>query len=129
MSVAGENGEKNLLMVIGLCRAAGKAVIGVPMICELLQKRAKKRNCAESAEAEPELIVIEASDTSVNTHKRICDKCAYYKVKHVQISSTCLSLGGAVGKGAVAAVAIDDKSFCRAVLKKLEEMRAETTSQ
>jgi len=111
--------EKNLLGLIGICKRAGKAVVGVPMICEHLQKYRKKRPIGE--EKTTELIVIEASDTSNNTHKKISDKCIYYKVKHVKIESSCEILGRAVGKSAVAAVAIADESFCRAILGKLPE--------
>ena len=112
--------EKSLLGVIGLCRGAGKAVVGVPMICEALRRRDKKLLSKEiSGENDVDIIVIEASDTSENTHKKITDKCAYYKVKCVRINSTCEALGRAVGKSAVAAVAIADKSFCRAVIAKL----------
>ena len=109
--------EKNLLGVIGMCRGAGRAIIGVPMICEHLKKTGNKRS--SDAEEIPDIIVIEASDTSDNTHKRISDKCAYYKVKHIRLESTCEALGRAVGKSAVAAVAIADRNFCRAVLTKL----------
>ena len=111
--------EKNLLGLIGICKRAGKTVVGVPMICEHLQKYRKKRPIGE--EKTTELIVIEASDTSNNTHKKISDKCIYYKVKHVKIESSCEILGRAVGKSAVAAVAIADESFCRAILGKLPE--------
>ena len=100
--------EKKLLGVIGLCRAAGKAVIGVPMICEMLAG-------GKSAGA----IVIEASDTSDNTHKKITDKCTYYKARHVRINATCEALGRAVGKSTVAAVATADENFCRAIQSKL----------
>ena len=111
--------ERNLLGLIGMCRGAGKAVIGVPMICEHLQKYRKRRPIGD--EKEIEVVVIEASDSSPNTHKKISDKCIYYKVKHVRIESTCEILGKAVGKSAVAAVAIADKSFCRAILGRLPE--------
>ena len=108
--------EKNILGVIGLCRGAGKAVVGVPMICELLKKRSLKKSVSD----EIGIIVVEASDTSENTHKKITDKCAYYNVKHVRLSADCLTLGRAVGKGgAVGAVAINDAGFCRALLMKL----------
>ena len=107
--------ERGLLGVIGLCRGAGRLVIGTPMICEALRKGVK------------EVIVIEASDTSDNTHKKITDKCAYYKVRHVRIESDSLALGAAVGKSAVAAVMINDAGFCRAVEKKLAES-GKTTS-
>ncbi len=119
MSVDMENREKALLGAIGLCRGAGRAIIGVPMICEAMQKRQVGGSEDASRMEHIEFLVIEASDTSENTHKRICDKCAYYKAKHIQIQSTCEALGRAVGKGAVAAVAIDDKNFCRLVLSKL----------
>ena len=111
--------EKNLLGLIGICKKAGKTVVGVPMICEHLQKYRQKRPIG--SEGEIELIVIEASDTSANTHKKITDKCIYYKVKHLKIESTCEILGNAVGKGAVAAVAIADKGFCRAILGRIPE--------
>ena len=108
--------EKNILGIIGLCRGAGRAIIGVPMICEALAKQAgKKRPGGEIG-----MIVVEASDTSENTHKRITDKCAFYNVKHVRLEADCLALGRAVGKsGAVGAVAINDAGFCRALQLKL----------
>ena len=108
--------ERALLGVIGLCRGAGRAVIGTPMICEELRKRALKNTGAAGT---LDVIVIEASDTSENTHKKICDKCAYYKVRHVRIASDCVTLGAAVVKSAVAAVMINDAGFCRAIEKKL----------
>ena len=109
--------EKNLLGMIGMCRGAGKAIIGVPMICEQLRKRKSKA----SADGEVDFMIIEASDTSDNTHKKLTDKCIYYNVMHVRINSTCEALGRAVGKSAVGAVALADKNFCRAVLGKLQK--------
>ena len=111
--------EKNLLLMIGMCRGAGKLVIGVPMVCEYLQKRGNKNRVLN--DEEPDVIVIEASDASENTHKKISDKCKYYNVKHIKIFSTCEILGNAVGKGATAAVAATDKNFCRAIMGKLSE--------
>ena len=104
--------EKGLLGIIGLCRGAGRAVIGVPMICEELKKKAVSG-------AAVEVYVVEASDTSDNTHKRITDRCAYYNARHIRIKSDCETLGRAVGKSAVAAVMINDPNFCRAIEKKL----------
>ncbi|MBR3879848.1 MAG: ribosomal L7Ae/L30e/S12e/Gadd45 family protein [Clostridia bacterium] len=106
------NKEKGLLSVIGLCHRAGKAVIGVEMICETLKKRGVR-------ECDDDVIVIEARDTSDNTHKRVSDKCAYYKVRHMKIESDTLTLGRAVGKSAVGAIMIKDQSFCRAIDKQL----------
>ena len=108
-------GEKGLLGVIGLCRGAGRLVIGTDMVCDALRRGAA------------DVIVLEASDTSENTHKKITDKCAYYKVRHVRIESDSITLGAAIGKSAVAAVMINDAGFCRAIEKKLAES-GKTTS-
>lgn len=104
--------ERGLLGIIGLCRGAGRAVIGVPMICEELKKKS-------NLNAPIDVYVVEASDTSSNTHKRITDRCAFYGARHIRIESDCEALGRAVGKSAVAAVMINDPSFCRALEKKL----------
>ena len=104
--------QKGLLGIIGLCKGAGRAVVGVPMICEELKRKA-------NFDREPDVYVIEASDTSSNTHKRITDKCAFYNARHIQIEADCEMLGHAVGKSAVAAVMINDPNFCRALEKKL----------
>ncbi len=119
--MSGTSHEEALLSAIGMCRGAGRAVIGVPMICDALKARAVKLSVPIDGLSEG-VIVIEASDTSDNTHKRICDRCAYYKIRHIKIESDCLSLGKAVGKSAVGAVMINDASFCRLIDKKLADM-------
>ena len=108
--------EKNLLGMVGMCRRAGKAVIGTPMICEHL----RKSGISKSGDG-IDILVLEASDTSDNTHKKLQDKCIYYNVKHIRLESTCEILGRAVGKSAVAAVAVADKNFCRAILDKIAQ--------
>ena len=109
--------ERKLLGVIGMCRGAGKAIIGTDMVCEFLRKSGEKRSGGKQFD----VVVLEASDTSSNTHKKISDKCVYYNVKHIRLDATCEILGKAVGKRAAAVVAIADENFCRAVLLKLEE--------
>ena len=61
--------ERKLLGVIGMCRGAGKAVVGTDMVCEFLRKAEEKRSGGKHFDA----IVIEASDTSENTHKKIIE--------------------------------------------------------
>ena len=39
--------EKNLLGVIGMCRGAGKAVIGTDMVCDFLRRSAEKKKSSE----------------------------------------------------------------------------------
>jgi ribosomal protein L7Ae-like RNA K-turn-binding protein len=108
---------KNLLGMIGICRRAGKAVIGADMVCEHLRKRGKMSGGEENIA----LLVLEAADTSENTHKKLSDKCIFYNVKHIRLQFDCAALGKAVGKNQAAAVAVVDANFCRAILERLTE--------
>ena len=88
--------EKRLLSALGLCARARKITVGVPMICDALRHGGIN-------------LVFEACDTSENTHKKISDKCGYYKVRHIKLSSDSATLAAAIGKrSSVAAVAIGD---------------------
>lgn len=114
--------EKGILRMVGLCRKAGRTVIGTDMVCEHLRAQSKKRGDGNNKNAgETEILVLEGADTSENTHKKISDKCIYYNVKHIRLNSSCSALGKAVGKSQTAVVAIADASLCRAVLRCLEE--------
>ncbi len=97
-----------LLSTLGLCVKAGKVVFGVPMICEAMRKGAAKAP----------VLVLEASDTSDNTHKRITDKCNYYKTRLVRLEVGGEQLAAAVGKSAyIGAVAVTDKGLSELVEK------------
>ena len=97
-----------LLRLLGLCAKAGKIIYGVPMICEALRRGGKTAP----------VIVLESSDTSENTHKKITDKCDYYKTRHVRLSCTGGELAAALGKtSSLAAVAVTDENLCLAVEK------------
>ena len=117
--------EKNLLLMVGMCRRAGKTVIGTDMVCEFLRKQSEKKsvngrnNSMDGGNID--VIVLESSDTSPNTHKKISDKCLFYNVKHIRLAAGSEALGKAVGKRAAATVAIADESFCRAILTKLAD--------
>ena len=100
--------NKNFLGSLGLCAKAGKLIYGVPMIIEAMQKGKKV------------YLVIEASDTSDNTHKRITDKCSFYGVETIKIDADCIELSSYVGKSSMlAAVAITDEGFYKMVSKNL----------
>ena len=93
---------KNFLSALGLCVRAGKVIFGVPMICDAMRKGGKNSPT----------VVFEASDTSENTHKRISDKCEYYKIKHIKLSIGGEELAAALGKTAfLAAVAVTDENM------------------
>ena len=98
--------EKKLLGALGLCARARKLIFGVPMICEALRRGGDG----------PIRIVFEASDTSENTKKRISDRCRYYNIMHVKLSSDGETLASAVGKSsAIGAVAVADENMCQLV--------------
>ena len=100
--------ERKLLSSLGLCARAGKLIFGVPMICDAMRKGGKYAP----------ILVIEAADTSENTHKRIADKTAYYKVRTVRIDCDGATLASALGKtSSLAAIAITDAQMCRMVEK------------
>lgn len=109
------SGEGRLLFVLGLSVKAGAVIFGVPQICEALGKNKKNGKYP--------LLVIEAADTSSNTHKRISDKCSYYNVKHVRITTDTVALAHALGKSAaLAAVAITDENLCRLAEKHIDRV-------
>ena len=100
--------EKKILSALGLCVRAGKAVFGVPMICDAMRKGGEKSP----------VLVLSAADISDNTQKRITDKCGYYKVKHIKLGCGGETLAAALGKTSfLAAVAITDKNMSMMVEK------------
>ncbi len=98
--------EEKLLSTLGLCARARKLVMGTPLVCEALRRGGKT----------PVLAVLEAADTSQNTHGRLRSKCAYYRVPLHRLSATTERLAHAIGKtGAVAAVGVTDEHLLRAL--------------
>ena len=104
-----------LLGMLGVCARAGKLICGVPLICDAM--RAGRRGKIP-------LLVIEAADTSPNTHKRVTDRCAFYETETVRITADGGELAHAVGhSGVLGAVAVTDPRMAdavRAILAKTE---------
>ena len=98
--------DKRILGSLGLCSKAGKLIFGVPMIIEAMQKGKKIH------------LVLEAGDTSDNTHKKITDKCLFYGVEKIRLEVDGDTLSSAVGKSSsLAAVAITDEGFFKMIGK------------
>jgi ribosomal protein L7Ae-like RNA K-turn-binding protein len=101
-----------LLSNLGICRKAGKLLIGVPLVCEGM--RGTKEGKAS--------LVLYASDCSENTLKKIRTKCEFYKIESHMLPIGAGDLGHAVGKlSAIGAVAITDKSLCEMIKKTLND--------
>ena len=95
----------NVLGALGICAKAGKLICGTPLICEAL--KAKKQI----------FLVVEASDNSENTQKKLRDKCGFYGVELTTPDLDGDQLGRAIGKsGRISAVAITDENLCRLVM-------------
>ena len=110
--------ERKLLSTAGLAARARKTVIGTDQICDALRGG---QIC----------FVLEASDTSDNTHKRISDKTAYYKVPLCRVGASCEELARAFGKrnGSIAAVGITDRGIVRAMEKYLPDESREAPEE
>ena len=111
--------EDKLLSTLGLCARARKLVMGTPMVCEALRSGKP-----------PLLAVLEAADTSENTHKKLTDKCAYYGTPLYRLTADTVRLGRAIGKaGAVAAVGLTDGNLYRALTHYLPPREGSTTAK
>ena len=105
---------KKLALMIGMCARARKIIIGCDQVCMALpEKKAQKKVH----------LVLEASGVSENTHKKLSDKCLYYKVQKEIIPLSQEELAHAIGKkgSMVAAVAVTDEQMSRAVVNLLPE--------
>ena len=101
--------ERKALGLLGFAVRARAAAIGVPLVCEALKK-------AHNGTKNKRFIVLEAADTSPNTHKRITDRTAYYGVPLQRLCLDAAALGAAVGKTAcVGAVAVLDENLAAAI--------------
>lgn len=97
--------EDKLLSTLGLCARARQLVTGTPMVCEAMRSRKPAV-----------LAVLEAADTSDNTHNKLVSKCTYYQIPLYRLTADTARLAHAVGKtGAVAAVGVTDENFCKAL--------------
>ena len=100
----------SVLGALGICAKAGKLICGTPLICEAL--KAKKKI----------FLVVEASDNSENTQKRLRDRCGFYGVEKRLLNANGDALARALGKsGRVSAAAITDEQLCRLVTEKLKQ--------
>lgn len=100
------------MLTLGLCARAGAIIYGTDGICDALRRGVRGKT---------PLLIVEASDTSENTHKKITDKCRYYGAKHVVIPHGSADLAAALGRqGALAAAGVTDAQLCVAVEKHLE---------
>lgn len=103
--------EKKILALAGLAARAGRVTLGVPLTLEALRGGARGKK---------PLLILEAADTSPNTHKRVADKAAFYGVPAVRLAASAEQLAHALGKRgqALGAVGICEEHLAAAILEK-----------
>lgn len=105
--------EEKMLALVGFAVRAGEVTFGVPLTLDALRGGARGKK---------PLVIIEAGDTSPNTHKRIADKAAFYGVPAVRLKADGATLAHAVGKTGrvLGAVGVCEKHLAAAILAKLQ---------
>lgn len=99
--------NEKLLQLLGLAARARKIVSGEEFVVKAIRNGSAK-------------LVLQASDASPNSSKKIQDKCTYYNVEyHVFGDRYCL--GHATGKEARVAIAIVDSGFAKKMSSLLNE--------
>lgn len=101
--------------LIGLARKAGKVKSG-------------EWACLESIRDGTACLVILAEDTSVNTAKKISDKCSYYRIPLIR-KYLKTELGKMIGEEERAAAAVTDKGLADAVMEKMSDSEEKTNNR
>ena len=91
--------NNKFLFMLGLCRRAGKLIMGTDLVTKSLPSKKT-------------YLVIYTGDSSDNTKKRVTDKCSYYGVEAIMTDFDSSTVGDAIGKsGTVCTLGITDINF------------------
>ena len=102
------------LNMLGLAKRAGKIAVGTPMVTAAVRSKTA-------------LLVLLTSDAAPNAVKRITDSCNSHEIRLMSVHYTKGELAAAIGSsGEVAAVALLDHNFTKAILKLRETEKTET---
>lgn len=103
-----------VLRFLGLAARARRTVVGIELIATALSRGAKDKT---------PLVILEAADSSDNTHKRITDRAAHYGVPHYRLPVDGARLALTVGKrdGVLMAVGVTEPHLAGAITALFEE--------
>ena len=113
--MTGKDEERRFLSLLGLCRKAGRLIVGSDLACEAMGKRARVR------------LAVLSDGASENTKKRIRTKTAFYGISLLTVSLSPVVIGAAVGKGEIAVCAVTDENFSKELIRM--ELTGKETSQ
>lgn len=93
--------KTKFLSLLGLCKKSGNVIVGTPMVTKSLPQGKITA-------------VFYSSASSPNTEKKICDKCAFYKVECIKVDISLEEIAHALGKDScVSAVGITNENFSK----------------
>ncbi len=91
--------KDKFLFMLGLCRRAGKLIMGTDLVTKSLPSKKT-------------YLVIYTEDASDNTKKRVTDKCSFYEVECQMAKYSSLVVSDAIGKsGSVCTLGVTDINF------------------
>lgn len=94
------------MSLLGLAYRARKIISGEELVLkEIRANRAK--------------VVLLSKDASINTEKKITDKCQYYEVPVYRVENRSV-LGQAIGKEARVVVSVQDEGFAKKLISLLD---------
>ncbi|MFD0049350.1 YlxQ family RNA-binding protein [Actinomycetes bacterium NPDC127524] len=91
--------QQQWMSLLGLANRARKLISGEELVVKEIRSGGAK-------------LILLAADASLNTEKKISDKCIHYQVPLKRVENRSL-LGQAIGKEARVAVAVLDEGFAR----------------
>lgn len=100
--------NRKFLSLLSLCQRSGNLCTGESVVEQAIQKKKA-------------LLVIIPEDASDNTKKKFTNKCRFYNIPIV-IVSTKEELSSAIGKFNRTSFAICSESFCESIKKELDSM-------
>ena len=93
---------RRILGLLGLCRRAGKLVMGTSLACLAM------------AEKKPPALAVVSKGASENTRKRMTTKSEYYGIPLLVLEASPTELGAALGKqGEIAAASVQDANIAK----------------
>ena len=96
--------NNKFLSMLGLAKRAGATIIGTDLVTKALPSGRVK-------------LVIYAPDSSLNTEKRITDKCTFYSVKCIKSVYGSQELSHALGKlSSVCVIGVCDENFSKELI-------------
>ena len=106
MTVRGTDKTKRMLGLLGLCRRAGKVVMGASLACLALAERI------------PPALAVVSKGASENTRKRMTTKSEYYGIPLLVLEASPAEIGAALGKqGEIAALAVKDANIAKELIR------------